>query len=225
MLVKFEHVSLNYVSDHAVLSEVSFALPEGGFYFLTGPSGAGKSSLIRLLTCAERPSSGKIFLFGSDITHAPRGDLTELRRQLGVVFQDFRLIPYLTALENVALPMRLAGRDESYMDRYARELLTWVGLGARADALPAELSGGEQQRVAIARAVVNKPKLLLADEPTGNVDDETALKLFHLFDEMNKMGTAVILATHQQHLVERFKKPALHLKAGRLTAPGAARAA
>jgi cell division transport system ATP-binding protein len=225
MLVQFEHVSLSYTSDHTILTEVNFALPPGGFYFLTGPSGAGKSSLIRLLTCAERPTSGKIFLFGTDITHAPRAELTELRRELGVVFQDFRLIPYLTAQENVALPLRLSGKDEAYIDKHTKELLAWVGLGERFGSLPAELSGGEQQRVAIARAVVNKPKLLLADEPTGNVDDETALKLFHLFDEMNKMGTAVVLATHQHHLVERFKKPALRLKAGRLTAPASAKAA
>lgn len=225
MLVQFENVSLSYTSDHAILSEVTFALPAGGFYFLTGPSGAGKSSLLRLLTCAERPTLGKIFLFGSDITRAPREDLTDMRRQLGVVFQDFRLIPYLTALENVALPLRLAGSEDAYIHRHTRELLAWVGLGERMNALPAELSGGEQQRVAIARAVVNKPKLLLADEPTGNVDDETALKLFHLFDEMNKMGTAVVLATHQQHLVERFKKPALRLKAGRLTSPATTKAA
>ena len=217
MLVTFEQVSLSYNGDHTVLSELDFALPEGGFYFLTGPSGAGKSSLLRLLTRTERPTSGRIFLFGTDVTFAQRHELTEIRRQQGVVFQDFRLIPYLSALENVALPMRLAGRDEDYIRQHARELLAWVGLGSRADARPAELSGGEQQRVAIARAVVNKPRMLIADEPTGNVDDETALKLFHLFDEMNKMGTAVILATHQQHLVDRFKKPALHLKAGRLT--------
>lgn len=219
MLVQFENVSLSYTSDHSVLSDISFALPAAGFYFLTGPSGAGKSSLLRLLTCAEKPTLGKIFLFGSDITRAPRTDLTEMRRQLGVVFQDFRLIPYLTAFENVALPLRLSGADDNYIKRHARELLAWVGLGERMEALPAELSGGEQQRVAIARAVVNKPKLLLADEPTGNVDDETALKLFHLFDEMNKLGTAVILATHQQGMVERFKKPALRLKAGKLTTP------
>jgi cell division transport system ATP-binding protein len=224
-LVQFEHVSLSYTSDHTVLTEVNFVLPAGGFYFLTGPSGAGKSSLLNLLTCAERPTSGRIYLFGTDITHAPRAEMTELRRQLGVVFQDFRLIPYLSAQENVALPLRLAGRDEDYIAKHTKELLDWVGLGARFHAYPTELSGGEQQRVAIARAVVNKPRLLLADEPTGNVDDETALKLFHLFDEMNKMGTAVVLATHQQQLIERFKKPALHLKAGRLTAPTATKVA
>jgi cell division transport system ATP-binding protein len=219
MLLQFENVSLSYQSDNTVLKDVNFALPLAGFYFLTGPSGAGKSSLLRLTYCAERPSSGRIYLFGHDITHAPRAELTALRRQIGVVFQDFRLIPHLTALENAALPLRLAGAEEDYIQRHTRELLEWVGIGKRMNALPAELSGGEQQRVAIARAVVNKPKLLLADEPTGNVDDETAVKLFHLFDELHKVGTAVILATHQQHLVERFKKPALILKGGILTSP------
>ena len=219
MLLHFDQVGLSYDGQHSVLTAVNFILPAGGFYFLTGPSGAGKSSLLRLMYCAEKPTSGRIFLFGQDITHATRADLTELRRQIGVVFQDFRLIPHLTALENAALPLRLAGADEAYIQRHTRELLDWVGVGHRANALPTELSGGEQQRVAIARAVVNKPKMLLADEPTGNVDDETAVRLFHLFDEMHKMGTAVILATHQHHLVERFKKPALWLKGGTLSTP------
>lgn len=217
MLVQFEQVSLTYASDQTVLTDINFALPQGGFYFLTGPSGAGKSSLLRLMCCAEKPSKGRVFLFGHDTTHAARTDLPAVRRQIGMVFQDFKLIPHLTALENAALPLRLTGTDEAYIERHTRELLAWVGLGARLHAYPAELSGGEQQRVAIARAVVNKPKMLLADEPTGNVDDETAIKLFHLFDELHKMGTAVILATHQHSLVERFNKPALRLKNGRLT--------
>ena len=217
MLTVFEHVSLSYTVGHKVLDNVNFALPPGGFYFLTGPSGAGKSSLLRLMYQGEKPSSGRISLFGHDLTHIARDALPAIRRQLGVVFQDFRLIPHLTALENAALPLRLAGAEENYVMRHTRELLEWVGIGGRVNAYPTELSGGEQQRVAIARAVVNKPRLLLADEPTGNVDDETAVKLFHLFDELNKMGTAVILATHQSHLVERFKKPALHLAGGHLT--------
>ncbi|MFY9288552.1 MAG: cell division ATP-binding protein FtsE [Alphaproteobacteria bacterium] len=217
MLIQFENVSLNYGEKRPVLTDVNFALPNGGFFFLTGPSGAGKSSLLRLIYCGEKPNAGRVFVFGHDITHAARADLPALRRQIGVVFQDFRLIPHLTALENAALPLRLTGTDENYIERHTRELLAWVGLGDRLNAYPAELSGGEQQRVAIARAVVNKPKLLLADEPTGNVDDENAFKLFHLFDELNKIGTAVILATHQQNMVERFNKPALRLKSGRLT--------
>jgi cell division transport system ATP-binding protein len=217
MLIQFDQVNLSYQPAHPVLTDVNFALPAGGFYFLTGPSGAGKSSLLRLMYLAERPTTGRIFLFGHDITQAARSELPALRRQIGVVFQDFRLIPHLTALENAALPLRLSGSDDAYITRHATELLVWVGLGDRLNAYPAELSGGEQQRVAIARAVVNKPRLLLADEPTGNVDDETAIKLFHLFDELHKMGTAVILATHQQNLVERFNKPALRLKSGHLT--------
>ncbi|MDX2027863.1 MAG: cell division ATP-binding protein FtsE [Alphaproteobacteria bacterium] len=216
MLAAFEHVSLRYDASRPVLEDITFTLPAGGFYFLTGPSGAGKSSLLRLIYRAERPTAGRVFLFGHDTTHADRNELPALRRQIGMVFQDFRLIPHLTAQENAALPLRLAGSNEDYIERHTRELLEWVGVGARRNALPAELSGGEQQRVAIARAVVNRPKLLLADEPTGNVDDETAIKLFHLFDELNRLGTAVILATHQHNLVERFKKPALQLKAGRL---------
>ena len=216
MLTTFEHVNLNYGTNQAVLADINFAIPSGGFYFLTGPSGAGKSSLLRLIYCAERPSSGTITLFGCDTTFAKRDELAALRRQIGVVFQDFRLIPHLTAFENAALPLRLAGADSTYINRYTKELLDWAGLGKRLDALPSELSGGEQQRVAIARAVINKPKLIVADEPTGNVDDDTALRLLLLFDELHKMGTAVILATHQHGLAERFNKPFLRLKSGYL---------
>ncbi len=217
MFLSFDHVGLQYSPDRPALSDINFRMPPGGFYFLTGPSGAGKSSLLRLIYGASKPNAGSIFLFGRDISGLDDEEWTACRRQIGVVFQEFRLIPYLSALENVALPLRLAGVQEAYTVRHATELLQWVGLKARLDAKPGELSGGEQQRVAIARAVVNKPKLLLADEPTGNIDDETALKLLYLFIELNRMGTAVILATHQQHLVERFKKPALRLKAGTLT--------
>jgi cell division transport system ATP-binding protein len=217
MLTIFEHVSLTYPPDRHILNGVNFSLPEAGFYFLTGPSGAGKSSLLRLIYMTEQPTSGRIYLFGQDTSCASRAEKAALRRKIGVVFQDSRLIPHLTALENAALPLRLAGADEDYVMRHTKELLDWVGVGSRADALPSQLSGGEQQRVAIARAVVSKPKLLLADEPTGNVDDETAIKLFHLFDELHKVGTAVILATHQHNLVDKFRKPALRLKAGILS--------
>ena len=220
MLLSFENVSLIYQPQHKVVDHIDFNLDDGGFYFLTGSSGAGKSSLLRLIYQAEKPSSGRIYLFGESLTHASslaeRKKQAELRRKIGIVFQDFRLIPHLTALENAALPLRLTDAKEDYIQRHTRELLDWVGVGARMNAYPAELSGGEQQRVAIARAVVSKPSLLLADEPTGNVDDETALKLFHLFDELNKIGTAVMLATHQSHLVDKFRKPALRLQGGRL---------
>lgn len=219
MLLRFEQVSVRYGSHRPVLSGVDFTLPAGGFYFLTGPSGAGKSTLLKLVYGAENPNEGHIYLLNKHLGQATRKDKTALRRQIGVVYQDFRLIPHLTALENAGLPLRLSGASDDYINRHTRELLEWVGLKDRVEAYPAELSGGEQQRVAIARAVVNRPKLLLADEPTGNVDDETAYKLFHLFDELHKMGTTVMLATHQQHLVDRFNKPALRLRAGILTAP------
>lgn len=216
MIVEFDQVNLRYGQHHNVLRDVNFAIKSGSFHFLTGPSGAGKSSLLRLIYMADSASSGHIRLFGKSISSLSRDDLPALRRRIGVIFQDFRLIPHLTALENVALPLRLAGANETQIKSYVIELLAWVGISDRMDAYPAELSGGEQQRIAIARAVVNKPSLLLADEPTGNVDESAALKLLHLFSELNKMGTTVLIATHQQSLVDRLEKPSLHLKHGRL---------
>jgi len=219
MLVSFDQVSLHYGQNRPALVDVSFSLAESGFYFLTGPSGAGKSSLLRLIYGAERPTSGSVYLFGRNIAGLTRDEMAEMRRQIGIVFQDFRLIPYLTAFENAALPLRLADMPEDYIQKHTAELLEWVGLGDRMQTFPAGLSGGEQQRVAIARAVVNKPKLLLADEPTGNIDDKTAVKLLHLIMELNKSGTAVILATHQRNLVNYFGKPELQLEGGYLSPP------
>ena len=219
MLVTFDQVHLRYGPDRPVLTDVTFSLRAGSFHFLTGASGAGKSSLLRLIYHAENPSAGRITLFGQEASALSRDEIQGLRRRLGIVFQDFRLIPHLTALENAALPLRIAGARSGQIKQHVMELLAWVGLSERMHALPSELSGGEQQRVALARAVVNKPRLLLADEPTGNVDDETALKLLHLFTELNKMGTAVLLATHQQALVDRLKLPAFRLQQGRLLQP------
>ncbi len=225
MLVAFNHVHLRYGQDRPVLTDIHLSVAPGSFHFLTGPSGAGKSSLLRLIYGSERPSEGHVTLFGQDMARLHRSELPAMRRRLGIVFQDFRLIPHMTALENAALPLRLAGAEENQVRAHVAELLDWVGLGNRAQALPSELSGGEQQRVAIARAVINKPRLLLADEPTGNVDDESALKLLHLFLELNKMGTAVLLATHQQVLVDRLGKPELRLRQGRLISTTVAEAA
>lgn len=216
MLVSFEHVSLRYQAGHTVLSDINLALMPGLFYFLTGASGAGKSSLLRLIYQIEQPSEGRVILFDKDTSQLRHNEFPALRRRLGIVFQDFRLIPHLTALENAALPLCLAGAKPHQVHAHVTELLNWVGLGDRLDARPFELSGGEQQRVAIARAIVNKPRLLLADEPTGNVDDESAKKLMHLFLELNKMGTTIIFATHQQNIVDRYAKPVLRLKNGRL---------
>jgi len=200
-----------------VLSQIDLTLNPGSFHFLTGPSGAGKTSLLSLLYLARRPSEGAVHLFGTDTTSASRGALPAIRRQVGVVFQDFRLLDHLSAFDNVALPLRVAGVAEPEIKQNVSELLSWVGLSDAMDALPPVLSGGQQQRVAIARAVVNRPRLILADEPTGNVDDAIAMRLMQLFIELNKLGASVIIATHNQLLVNQFAFPRLVLSEGRLS--------
>jgi cell division transport system ATP-binding protein len=201
-----------------ILRDVSFSLEKGSFHLLTGPSGAGKTSLLKLIYLAERPSRGAISMFGRDTATMPRDELPDLRRRIGVVFQDFRLLDHLTVFENVSLPRRVTGELESHYRAEVEELLLWVGLGNRLNAKPATLSGGEKQRVAIARAVVAKPELLLADEPTGNVDPEIGARIIRLFIELNRLGTCVMIATHDQRILERL--PATHifrLGEGRLT--------
>jgi cell division transport system ATP-binding protein len=216
-LVRFENVGMRYGAGREVLRDITMRLAPGGFYFLTGPSGAGKSTLLKLIYLAERPSRGLISLFGRDLATTPREALPALRRRIGVVFQDFRLIPHLSAFENVALPLRVAGRRNDSAHNNVVELLRWVGLADEIDAKPATLSGGQQQRVAIARAVVSKPSLLLADEPTGNVDDLIAARLLRLFEELNRQGTTIVLATHNEGLIARFRHTRLHLENGELT--------
>jgi len=219
-IVQFENVGLRYGTGAETLSDLSFALREGGFYFLTGPSGAGKTSLLKLLYLAQRPSRGLIRLFGEDIVTMPRSRLPGFRRRIGVVFQDFRLVRHLSAFDNVALPLRVAGVDDRDLETPVREMLNWVGLGDRASARPATLSGGEQQRVAIARAVIARPELLVADEPTGNVDPEMAQRLLHLFDALNKLGTTIVVATHDIHLIARISQgEMLRLDRGELADP------
>ncbi|HEX2624003.1 MAG TPA: ATP-binding cassette domain-containing protein, partial [Sphingomicrobium sp.] len=180
-IAEFDSVGLRYGTGAEVLRDLDFRLAEAGFYFLTGPSGAGKTSLLKLLYLAQRPTRGRIRLFGEELSEAPREALPPFRRKIGVVFQDFRLIRHLSAFDNVALPLRVAGASDEELEGPVREMLAWVGLADRASARPATLSGGEQQRVAIARAVINRPQLLVADEPTGNVDAEMAKRLLHLF--------------------------------------------
>ena len=180
----------------------------GGFYFLTGPSGAGKTSLLKLLYLAQRPTRGRINLFGEELSGAQRDALPPFRRRIGVVFQDFRLIRHLSAFDNVALPLRIAGAREEEVEGPVREMLAWVGLADRASARPPTLSGGEQQRVAIARAVINRPELLVADEPTGNVDADMASRLMGLFAALNRLGTTVVFATHDVGLIERNSRRA-----------------
>ena len=202
-IVQFENVGLRYGTGAETLSDISFTLGEGAFYFLTGPSGAGKTSLLRLLYLAQRPSRGLIRLFGEDAVTMPRDRLPGFRRRIGVVFQDFRLVPHLSTFDNIALPLRVAGVEERDLQAPVTEMLAWVGLSDRSSARPATLSGGEQQRVAIARAVIGRPEILVADEPTGNVDPEMANRLLHLFDALNKLGTTVVVATHDLHLIGR----------------------
>ncbi|MCM8731178.1 cell division ATP-binding protein FtsE [Hephaestia sp. GCM10023244] len=219
-IVQFENVGLRYGTGPETLSDISFTLEAGAFYFLTGTSGAGKTSLLRLLYLAQRPSRGIIRLFGEDAVMLPRGRLPGFRRRIGVVFQDFRLVSHLSAYDNIALPLRIAGVPEPDIDVPVREMLAWVGLSDRMEARPPTLSGGEQQRVAIARAVIGRPEILVADEPTGNVDPAMAERLLHLFDSLNRLGTTLVVATHDMNLISRIADARMmRLDKGRLSDP------
>jgi len=216
-IVRFENVGLRYGIGPEVLQDISFSLSPGSFHFLVGESGAGKSSLLKLMYLALTPTRGLINLFDHDIATTPRRQMPELRRRVGVVFQEFRLMNHLSTFDNVALPLRIAGIRESDVQKHVIELLAWVGLQDHMDARPPTLSGGQQQRVSIARAVIAHPKLLLADEPTGNVDDAMAYRLMHLFEELNRLGTTIVIATHNQQLVERLGLPCMKLDKGQLS--------
>ena len=216
-IVRFEGVSMRYGDGPQVLQGLDFVLAPGSFHFVTGPSGAGKTSLLRLISLAARPTEGRIAIFGQDAARAGARARPALRRRIGVVFQDLLLLDHLSVFDNAALPLRISGRRPPNYRADVAELLTWVGLGGRMDSLPPTLAGGEQQRLAIARAVVNRPEILLADEPTGNVDHEMALRIFRLFVELNRLGTTVLIATHDQDLVARSNRPVLHLDQGRLS--------
>ena len=200
-IVEFDRVGLRYGTGAEVLRDLDFRLAAGGFYFLTGPSGAGKTSLLKLLYLAQRPTRGRIRLFSEELSEAPREAMPDFRRRIGVIYQDFRLIRHLSAFDNVALPLRIAGAAETEVEGPVREMLAWVGLADRASARPPTLSGGEQQRVAIARAVIARPELLVADEPTGNVDADMAHRLLHLFAALNRLGTTIVVATHDLSLL------------------------
>jgi cell division transport system ATP-binding protein len=217
-MVRFENVGLRYGTGPEVLRDISFTIEPGSFRFLTGPSGAGKTSLLRLLFLALKPTRGLISLLGRDIATLPRRDLPTLRRRIGVVFQEFRLLDHLTTFENVALPLRVAGERLTRYRDDVMELLHWVGLSEQANAYPPVLSGGEKQRAAIARAVIGKPELLLADEPTGNVDPALALRLMRLLVELNRFGTTVVIATHDTNLISQVDAPVITLERGTLKA-------
>jgi cell division transport system ATP-binding protein len=213
-----ENVGLNYGKGPDVLRDVSLSLEAGEMCFLAGPSGSGKTSLLRILLMAQAPTRGTVQLFGQDVTSIEHREKPILRRRLGVVFQDFRLIDHLSVFDNVAMPLRVKGERRKDYEADVKDLLDWVGLSQRLDALPETLSGGEKQRAAIARAVISKPDLLLADEPTGNVDAAMAKRLLHLFLELNRQGTTMLIASHDEELMKQSKIPVFTLKDGRLKA-------
>jgi len=215
-MVRFENVGLRYGLGPEVLRDLTFRIEPHSFQFLTGPSGAGKTTLLRLILLAVRPTRGLISLFGEDVAAIASEALTRARRRMGVVFQDFRLLDHLTTYENVALPLRVQGKDEASYRGEVVELLRWVGLGEHMHVLPPVLSGGEKQRAAIARALIARPELLLADEPTGNVDPPLARRLLRLFIELNRLGTSVVIATHDFSLMDQLDVRRLVLADGHL---------
>ena len=215
-VVRFERVGLRYGRGPEILSDLNMRLRRGSFTFLTGPSGAGKSTLLKLCYMNLKQSRGLINLFENDISVMSRAEEQATKRRIGVVLQDFRLIDHLSVFENVALPLRVTGQSRPGYTQDVVELLQWVGLGRRMDAMPQTLSGGEQQRAAIARAVIAKPDLLIADEPTGNVDPIIGRRLLRLFSEMNRMGTTVLIATHDLELIRELQTDVLRIENGQL---------
>jgi cell division transport system ATP-binding protein len=215
-VIEFSNVGLRYGQGPEILKDLNFHIEPGSFHFLTGPSGSGKTSLLKLLLLSLKPTRGQVKMFGQDVTNLNQDSLLQMRRHIGIVFQEFRLLDHLTTFENVALPLRVLGQPESAYRDNVVELLEWVGLGERMNAHPALLSGGEKQRAAIARAVIGRPDILLADEPTGNVDPELSLRLVRLFAELNKLGTTIILATHELPLLDSFSFPRILLQDGEL---------
>ncbi len=215
-MVRFENVSLRYGMGPEILKDVSFHIEPRSFQFLTGPSGSGKTSLLKLLLRQLKPTRGKVTLFDRDSNLIGKDDLAGLRRRIGIIFQDFQLLDHLTTYENVALPLRVQGKSEDSYRNEVIELLRWVGLGERMHAPPLVLSGGEKQRAAIARALIVRPELLLADEPTGNVDPPLARRLLRLFVELHKLGTSIVLATHDFSLMDQFDARRIVLAEGQV---------
>ena len=215
-IIDMKSVSIRYDNGPEILSNINLSLKRGSFHFLTGKSGAGKTSLLSLMYLAQKPSRGVLNVFGHNVNFTDRDSMAVLRRRIGVVFQDFRLIEHLSAFDNVALPLRVCGMNEKKKKKRVKELLSWVELDRHMFDKTSTLSGGEKQRIAIARAVINRPDILLADEPTGNVDNDIAKKLMKLFIELNKLGTTVVIATHSDKLITDFPYPRLHLNNGAL---------
>jgi cell division transport system ATP-binding protein len=219
-MIQLFHVTKEYPGEPPALADVTLHVTKGEFVFLTGPSGAGKSTLLRLIFCAEAPSAGQILLLGKNVARISPREVPWVRRHLGVVFQDFKLLPERTVAENVALPLEVRGIARGAIAAKVRGLLRSVGLEHRADKFPPSLSGGEQQRVAVARALSGDPQLLLADEPTGNLDAERTIEVMELLAAANARGTTVIIATHDRSLLERYKRRVVVLERGRVLSDG-----
>lgn len=219
--ISFANVGAEYDGAREVLTDVSFNISGGAFYFLSGASGAGKTTLLRLIYQLHRPSRGQIKLFGQTTNDMTRDDIARLRHKMAIVFQEYSLLSHLSVFDNVALPLRVRGLPEAKIKKLVAKVLEWVGLGKYADANPRALSGGQQQRVSVARAIIVQPAILLADEPTGNLDDENASRLMELFIQMNKMfGTTIILATHSKKLMDTYKFPVIHVENHRVSFVG-----
>ncbi|MBP9752515.1 MAG: ATP-binding cassette domain-containing protein [Proteobacteria bacterium] len=216
VIIRLDRVALSYATGHHVFYDLNYSFFTNGFYFLTGPSGIGKTSLLKLIYGDIKASEGSVTVFGKDVSLLSEKERASFFQKMGLVFQDCRLLDHLTVLDNVALPMKIGGTDLKKSRVYAKELLHWVGVGDHIQKYPSLLSDGQRQRVAIARAIITRPLLLLADEPTGNVDDMTAYKMINLFEELNKMGTTVIVATHNRQIVSSFPYPELQLYQGQL---------
>jgi cell division transport system ATP-binding protein len=213
-MIRLDHVTKSYKNSTVALRDVSINVDKGEFVFLVGPSGSGKSTFLRLLLKEENPDNGQIFVAGKDIAELSSWKVPYLRRNIGCVFQDFRLLPNKTVHENVAFALEVIGRPKHVVDSQVPQILELVGLRAKADNLPSELSGGEQQRVAIARAFVNRPLILLADEPTGNLDPNTTIGIMRLLDRINRTGTTVLMATHDQGIVDSMRRRVIELDRG-----------
>ena len=219
-VIRLDHLNFHYQTGNHIFYNLNFSFFEGGFYFLTGASGSGKTSLLRLLYGDLKPVDGQISVFGKNISTLSEKEKQIFLKQIGIIFQGGKLLNHLSALDNVALSMKIFGGSEKKSKSYAKELLHWVGLGAQLDNKPDELSDGQKQRVAIARAVITRPVLLMADEPTGNVDDETAFKILGLFEELNNLGTTIIMATHNRQIVSNYDYPELQIHQGQLHVVG-----
>ncbi len=219
--ISFANVAARYDESPEILTDVSFNISNGGFYFLSGASGAGKTTLLRLIYQLHKPSRGLIKLFGHITNDMTRNEIARLRQKMAIVFQEYSLLSHMSVFDNVALPLRVRGVPEGKIKKLVAKVLDWVGLGKYADANPKSLSGGQQQRVSVARAIIIQPSILLADEPTGNLDDENASRLMELFIQMNKMfGTTIILATHSKKLMDTYKFPVIYIDNHRISFSG-----